>query len=206
MGGKPKEEPSVAPPPTPNTGEVGQLEDKPQERPALVTPKKIVKPEKPEPKEKGSGVTHSTCVGRLCDALGVAETGAYQGREHGGEMRNTAGSSALTRYQILSGTSKDFRDRRPKGFTQRAKDYAEEIYSLDIPKGGAIPSHVIDHVASREHAQGVVAGMIKDRGLPAEPSKWSDDQLNTFIKRYRGVPESEDPRYYKTVRREFKSS
>ena len=42
MGLATKPEPSVAPPPTPNTGEVGQLEDKPQERPTLVTPKKVV--------------------------------------------------------------------------------------------------------------------------------------------------------------------
>ena len=38
LGGQNKE-PSVVPEPTPNTGEIGQLEDKPSERPTLVTPK-----------------------------------------------------------------------------------------------------------------------------------------------------------------------
>ena len=139
----------------------------------------------------------------MCDALGVAETGAYQGRSHGGEMRNTQGSSALTRYQILRGTSEDFRKRRPGGFSERGRKYGETIYGLNVPKGGGIPKNVIDHDASREHAQGVVSGMIKDIKLPKEPSTWSDSQLNTFIKRYRGRSESQDPRYYQTVRREF---
>tara|TARA_X000001388_G_scaffold71644_1_gene61598 strand:+ start:580 stop:1845 length:1266 start_codon:yes stop_codon:yes gene_type:complete len=156
------------------------------------------------PKKKAGGPLHSGCVGELCDALGFAETGPYQGRDHGGEMRNLTGSTALTRYQILKPTSEDFRRRRPGGFTPEAIKYAEKIYDLDIPTGGSIPLDVIDHDASRQHAQGIVAGMIKDMKLPAEPSTWDDSQMTKFIKRYRGVSETKDPKYYEKVRSKFK--
>ena len=156
------------------------------------------------PKEKAGEPLHSACVGELCDALAFAETGPYQGRDHGGEMRNLIGSTALTKFQILKPTSEDFRKRRPEGFTPEAIKHAEEIYALDIPPGGSIPLDVIDHAASRQHAQGVVAGMIKDMKLPAEPSTWDDSQLTKFIKRYRGVSETKDPKYYEKVRSKFK--
>lgn len=130
LGGQNKE-PSVTPEPTPNTGEVGQLEDKPSERPTLVTPNTLKKKE-----------TKKDPYGGRFDEI-VKMTGKFEG----GKFQ---GNHSITHPDPIHGnTIPTNAGQTKRGLTPEGRKYLESK-GHDIDKvfsiGGRLPKEDANHL------------------------------------------------------------
>jgi hypothetical protein len=125
-------------------------------------------------------------------------------------------STAYGPLQITGSTMKDALKRNPQFFNSDSKKYGEQFVAqaskfakakqgdktYDYGKAGDLSGQNF-HGLYQQAALGVMKSKFKDASI--DPTKTlSPEDETTAIRKWRGVPEEEDPKYYATVRSSHK--
>ena len=195
-------------------GQVIKFPEKPKaQQPQPATPKpqpSVAAPvQQPKPAQ-----TQQDCYGRLCSALQQAETGSFENKFIRTTHKPKGGSTAWGPGQITGYTARDMLARHPVFFSD--KDYARGVisqsekfamfgaepnkkgYDKKWDYGGAGDTTLHDNEKYNQMMGGVLRGMAKDI-FGEVPENLTPEQTERLVTRYRGIPRSQDKRYFEEV-------